>query len=48
MFLMKFFLAWLEFQEKIPSHSRVRVMEEWQKYTPPSSPLPKVEGLKES
>ena len=39
-------LAWFRFQAKIPSHSGVCVQEEWQKYTPPSPPLSKDEGLK--
>ena len=39
-------LAWFKFQAKIPSRSGVCVQGEWQKYTPPSPPLSKDEGLK--
>ena len=39
-------LAWFKFQGKIPSRSGVCVQGEWQKYTPPSLPLSKEEGLK--
>ena len=39
-------LAWFKFQGKIPSRSGVCVQGEWQKYTPPSPPLSKDEGLK--
>ena len=39
-------LAWFKFQEKIPRRSGVCVQEEWQKYTPPSPPFFKEEGLK--
>ena len=34
-------LGWFKFKAKIPSRSRVCVQWEWQKYTPPSSPLSK-------
>ena len=36
-----------KFQTKIPSRSGVCVQGEWQKYTPPSPPLSKDEGLKD-
>ena len=39
-------LALFKFQAKIPSCSGVCVQGEWHKYTPPSSPLSKDEGLK--
>ena len=39
-------LPWFKFQAKIPSRSGVCVQGEWQKYTPPSPPLSKDEGLK--
>ena len=39
-------LVWFKFQAKIPSRSGVCVQGEWQKYTPPSPPLSKDEGLK--
>ena len=39
-------LAWFKFQAKIPGRSGVCVQGEWQKYTPPSPPLSKDEGLK--
>ena len=39
-------LAWFKFQAKIPSRSGVCVQREWQKYTSPSPPLSKDEGLK--
>ena len=38
--------AWFKFQAKIPSRSGVCVQREWQKYTSPSPPLSKDEGLK--
>ena len=38
--------AWFKCQAKIPSRSGVFVQGEWQKYTPPSPPLSKDEGLK--
>ena len=39
-------LAWFKFQAKIPNRSGICVQGEWQKYTPPSLPLSKDEGLK--
>ena len=39
-------LAWFKFQAKIPSRSGVCFQGEWQKYTPPSLPLSKGDGLK--
>ena len=39
-------LAWFKFQVKIPSRSGVCVQGEWQKYSPPSHPFSKAEGLK--
>ena len=39
-------LAWFKFQAKIPSRSGVCVQGKWQKYTPPSPPFSKDDGLK--
>ena len=39
-------LAWFKFQAKIPNSSGVCVQGEWQKYTSPSPPFSKGEGLK--
>ena len=39
-------LASFKFQAKIPSYSRVCLQGEWEKYTHPSPPLSKDEGLK--
>ena len=39
--------AWFKFQAKILSCSRVCVQGEWQKYTLPSPPLSKEEGLRD-
>ena len=39
-------LSWFKFQAKISSRSGVCLQGEWQKYTPPSPPLSKDEGLK--
>ena len=39
-------LAWFKFQAKIPTRSGACLQGEWQKYTPPSTPLSKDEGLK--
>ena len=40
-------LGWFKFKAKIPSRFRVCVQWEWQKYTPPSSPLSKDERLRD-
>ena len=39
--------AWFKFQAKIPTCFGVYVQEEWQKYTRPSLPLSKDEGMKD-
>ena len=39
-------LSWFKFQAKILSLSGVCLQGEWEKYTPPSPPLSKDEGLK--
>ena len=41
----KVLLAWSKFQAKLPSRSGVCVQGEWQKYSSPSPPLPKDEGI---
>ena len=41
------FLAWIEFQAKIPSRPTVCVQGKWQKFTPLSPPLSKDEGLRD-